>query len=115
MQAPESLQVELRAAMVAVDEARAAAAAAKARYEALVAEVAAEVVVLCGAAMAGMPARIADRVPVPVIDGIAAGVGLCEMLVRLKPAKARLGSLAHPGQRPSIGLAPALEAMLKPD
>lgn len=38
VQAPESLQVELRAAMVAVDEARAAAAAAKARYEALVAE-----------------------------------------------------------------------------
>lgn len=83
--------------------------------KALAEETGAEAVALCGAAMAGMPVRIAARVPVPVLDGIAAGVGLCEMLVRLKPAKARLGSLAHPGQRPSIGLAPALEAMLKPD
>ena len=79
----------------------------------LVAEVDAEVVVLCGAAMAGMPARIADRVPVPVIDGIAAGVSMCEMLVRLKPAKARSGSLAHPGARPTIGLAAPLAALLK--
>jgi allantoin racemase len=79
----------------------------------LVAETEAEVVVLCGAAMAGMPARIAPSVPVPVIDGIASGVGLCEMLVRLRPAKARSGSLAHPGPRPTIGLSPALEARLK--
>ena len=70
-------------------------------------------VVLCGAAMAGMPARIADHVTVPVIDGIAAGVGLCEMLVRLKPAKARTGSLAHPGERPTKGLSAPLAALLK--
>lgn len=80
---------------------------------ALAEETGAEVAVLCGAAMAGMPARIAARVPVPVLDGIAAGVGMCEMLVRLRPAKARLGSLAHPGARASTGLAPALEALLK--
>jgi allantoin racemase len=80
---------------------------------ALVAESGAEVVVLCGAAMAGMPGRITERVPVPVIDGIASGVGLCEMLVRLRPAKARIGSLAHPGARATIGLSPALEALLK--
>ena len=73
----------------------------------------AEAVVLCGAAMAGMPARIAARVPVPLVDGIAAGVGLCEMLVRLRPAKARIGSLAHPGVRASVHLAPALEARLR--
>lgn len=79
---------------------------------ALVAETGAEVVVLCGAAMAGMPARIRDAVPVPMLDGIAAGIGLLEMLVRLKPAKARTGSLAHPGQRPTQGLSPALAALL---
>ena len=45
--------------------------------------------------------------------GIAAGVGMCEMLVRLKPAKARSGSLAHPGARPTIGLAAPLAALLK--
>jgi allantoin racemase len=73
----------------------------------------AEVVVLCGAAMAGMPGRIAARVPVPVLDGIAAGVGMCEMLVKLRAGKATLGSLAHPGARPTIGLAPTLEALLK--
>lgn len=80
---------------------------------ALAAETGAEVVVLCGAAMAGMPGRIVGSVPVPVIDGIASGVGLCEMLVRLRPAKARIGSLAHPGLRPTIGLSPALESLLK--
>lgn len=80
---------------------------------ALAEEAGAEVAVLCGAAMAGMPARIAARVPVPVLDGIAAGVGMCEMLVRLGTAKPRIGSLAHPGARPTIGLSPALEALLK--
>jgi allantoin racemase len=74
----------------------------------------AEAVVLIGAVMAGMPARIADRVPVPVLDGIAAGVGLCEMLVRLQAAKPRAGSLAHPGPRPTVGLAGPLAALLKP-
>ena len=39
------------------------------------------------------------------IAEIAAGVGLCEMLVKLKAAKARVGSLAHPGVRPTVGLA----------
>jgi allantoin racemase len=73
----------------------------------------AEAVVLCGAAMAGMPARIADRVPVPVLDGIAAGIGMCEMLVRLGAKKARTGSLAHPGARPTIGLSPALARLLE--
>lgn len=80
---------------------------------ALAEETGAEAVVLCGAAMAGMPARIGDRVPVPVVDGIGAGVGLCEMLARLKPVKARLGSLAHPGARATIGLPAPLAARLK--
>lgn len=80
---------------------------------ALAEETGAEVAVLCGAAMAGMPGRIAARVPVPVLDGIAAGVGMCEMLVRLKTAKASIGSLAHPGARATVGLSPALEGLLK--
>jgi allantoin racemase len=79
----------------------------------LVEEAEAEVVVLCGAAMAGMPGRIAARVGVPVIDGIASGVGMCEMLVRLRTAKARSGSLAHPGERPTIGLAAPLAKLLR--
>jgi allantoin racemase len=81
--------------------------------KALAAEAGAEAIALCGAAMAGMPARIADRVPVPLLDGIAAGVGMCEMLVKLRPVKARLGSLAHPGTRATVGLSPALSALLK--
>jgi hypothetical protein len=35
------------------------------------------------------------------------------MLVRLKAAKPRAGSLAHPGLRPTVGLAAPLEALLK--
>jgi allantoin racemase len=72
----------------------------------------AEAVVLCGAAMAGMPARIRAEVPVPVLDGIACGVPMLEMLVRMGVAKARAGSLATPPARPTLGLSPALAALL---
>lgn len=117
-------QQGLTARLAGIRTIRASAAEAYAtpgKVEALVAEAAtalaeetgAEAAVLCGAAMAGMAARIADRVPVPVVDGIAAGVGVCEMLVRLGPRKARIGSLARPGGRESIGLSPALAALLK--
>ena len=79
----------------------------------LVEEDRAEAVVLCGAAMAGMAAKLRDEVPVPLVDGIAAGVPLCEMLVRLGTVAPRRGSLVTPTGRETIGLDPALAALLK--
>lgn len=79
----------------------------------VVAETGAEAVVLCGAAMAGMPARIAAQLPVPALDGITCGVPLCEMLVRNNVQKARIGSLVPPGNRGTVGLSAALAALLR--
>jgi allantoin racemase len=72
----------------------------------------AEAVILAGAVMAGLPPLIQDRVPCPLVEGIAAGTGLAELLVRLALAPVRSGSFARLGARASEGLGPALAALL---
>jgi allantoin racemase len=73
---------------------------------------AAECVVLSGAAMAGFARRIKEHGPVPVLDGIACGVALCEMLVRLELTAPSIGSMVSPAGRETHGLDPALAALL---
>jgi allantoin racemase len=103
--------IETSAAAVYSDagsvEARVAAAA-----RALAEEDGAEAVVLCGAAMAGMGARLSEAVSVPLLDGISCGVPLCEMLVRLRLRAPQIGSLARPRRRATAGLGAALAARL---
>ncbi|MBI0434056.1 aspartate/glutamate racemase family protein [Roseomonas sp. KE0001] len=72
----------------------------------------ADAVVLGGAALAGMAARLAPRAPVPLLDGMACGVKLAEALVALAPPKPRAGSLAAPQGRATGGLSPALTRLL---
>lgn len=73
-----------------------------------VAEDGAEVVILAGAPLAGLAFRVADRVPVPLIDGVQAAVKQLEALVALRPRKARAGSYRRPAAKPSQGLPEAL-------
>ncbi len=73
----------------------------------------AEVIVLLGAVMAGVPRRLQDRVPVPLVEGIAAGVGQAELLARLDLMKPRTGSYAPPGRRELSGVDPAIMALLQ--
>jgi allantoin racemase len=61
--------------------------------DSLVAE-GAESIVVAGAALAGFRARLQEAAPVPIVDGIGAGVSLLEALVRLKLPRARAGSHA---------------------
>jgi allantoin racemase len=68
----------------------------------------AESLVLAGATFAGVAAEIQARLPVPVIDGIAAGVVLAQALVDLAPVRATVGSHALPPARELVGLAPGL-------
>lgn len=68
----------------------------------------AEVIVLTGAVMAGVPQRLQPRIAVPVLDGVNCAVRQAELLARLKPAKPRTGSYAAPGPRDTQGLSPAL-------
>lgn len=72
----------------------------------------AEAVVLVGAVMAGLPKLLQRRVPVPLLEGISAGVVLAEALVRLGSTKPRTGSLQPPGARETVGLGDALARTL---
>lgn len=72
-----------------------------------------EVVILVGAVMAGIPERIQDRVPVPVIEGMSCAVPLAEALARIGIARPRAGSFAPPVGRAVSGLSEALAARFR--
>ncbi|WP_237180565.1 aspartate/glutamate racemase family protein [Roseomonas haemaphysalidis] len=80
--------------------------------DSLVAE-GADAVVLGGAALAGMAARLGPRAPVPLLDGIACAVKQAEALVALNLPRPRAGSVAPVAGRDSKGLSPALAALLR--
>lgn len=69
-----------------------------------------EVVVLTGAVMAGVPARLQPKVPVPLLDGVTCGMHQVQALVDLKAAKPRVGSLAPLPAREQVGVGAALAA-----
>ncbi|MBP0621280.1 aspartate/glutamate racemase family protein [Cupriavidus consociatus] len=73
----------------------------------------ADVVILAGAPLAGLAARVRDRIPVPVVDQMAAAVKQAEALVALQPRKATAGTFRRPDAKPTIGLAQALAARIE--
>ncbi len=75
----------------------------------------ADVVVLGGAPLAGLAARVRDRVPVPCVDAMVAAVKQAEALVTLDPAAPTAGRFRRPPGKPSIGLPPALAARIAGD
>jgi Asp/Glu/hydantoin racemase len=72
----------------------------------------ADVVILAGAPLAGLAREVADQIPVPVVDGISAGVAQAEALVRLAPGGHRKGSLAAPPAKDNTGLSSQLTSLL---
>lgn len=68
----------------------------------------ADVIVLGGAPLAGLAAQVADRVSVPLVDGVAAAVRQAETLAALRPRKALAGSFRRPAAKPIVGVSPAL-------
>jgi allantoin racemase len=70
----------------------------------------AETVLLAGAVMAGVPARLQPQVPVPLIDGIACAVRQAELLHQLALPKPRAGSYASPAGREVVGVDAVLAA-----
>lgn len=78
-----------------------------------VVEDAADVVILAGAPLAGLAVKVAERIPVPVVDQAQAALKLAESLVALKPRKATAGSFRRPAPKPTQGLAPALAARIE--
>jgi allantoin racemase len=74
---------------------------------------AADVVILGGAPLAGLAAKIADRVPVPLVDGVAAAVRQAEVLAALRFRKATAGTFRKPDAKPTTGLPAPLERLFR--
>jgi Asp/Glu/hydantoin racemase len=72
----------------------------------------ADVVILGGAGLAGLAAKLANKVDVPVLDGVACALSTAESLARQKPAKARIGQLSTAAPVDSVGLSKALARMI---
>ena len=68
----------------------------------------ADVVILGGAPLAGLADKVKDRIPVPVVDQMAAAIKQAEALAVLNTRKATAGTFRRPGAKPTIGLAEAL-------
>jgi allantoin racemase len=68
----------------------------------------ADVVILAGAPLAGLGAKVRERIPVPTVDPIAAAIKQAEALVALKPRKALLGTFRRPAAKQTLGLGAAL-------
>jgi len=73
----------------------------------------ADVLILAGAPLSGLAERVADRIPVPVIDQVVAAVKQVEALHALRLRKASAGTFRRPDAKPSSGLASPLAARLE--
>ena len=73
----------------------------------------ADVIVLAGAPLTGLASAVRERIPVPVVDGVQAALKQAEALAALRPRKATAGSFRRPGPKSTIGLAPALAALIE--
>ncbi len=78
-----------------------------------VVETAADVIILGGAPLAGLAAKVKDRIPVPVIDQVQAAVKMAETMVALRINKATTGTFRRPDAKATIGLSPALAARIE--
>jgi len=73
----------------------------------------ADVLIFAGAPLSGLAERVADRIPVPVVDQVVAAVKQAEALVALRLRKATAGTFRRPAAKPTIGLADALAIRLE--
>lgn len=68
----------------------------------------ADVIILGGAPLAGLAAKVRDRIPVPLVDQVQAAVKMAETLVALKPRKATAGTFRRPDAKAATGIDAAL-------
>jgi Asp/Glu/hydantoin racemase len=76
-------------------------------------ELEADVIILAGAPLAGLAAKVRDRLPVPVVDQMAAAVKQAEALVALGCRKATVGTFRRPAAKATLGLPEALAARIE--
>jgi Asp/Glu/hydantoin racemase len=80
--------------------------------QACVKEDRADAVILGGAGLAGLAARLEGKVDVPLLDGVACAISMAESLARQKPTKAKSGAFSRPAPVDSVGLSAALARLL---
>lgn len=73
----------------------------------------AEVIITAGAPLAGLAHKVRDRITVPMVEGVAAAIGMAETLCRLNPRKPQVGSFKRPAAKPTSGLSDMLAALLE--
>ena len=73
----------------------------------------ADVLILAGAPLSGLAERVAERIPVPVVDQVVAAVKQAEALLALGLRKATAGTFRRPDAKPTNGLAGPLAARLE--
>lgn len=72
----------------------------------------ADSVILAGAGLVGLSARIADRVPVPLIDSLAASVRMAEKTAGKGAVGSRVAEFASPAGVETVGLSATLAGKL---
>ncbi|WP_427135402.1 aspartate/glutamate racemase family protein [Pseudarthrobacter sp. S9] len=72
----------------------------------------ADVVILAGAPLAGLARELNGQIPVPVVDGISAGISMAEAVVGLRSGPHRAGAFAPPPVKKRKGLSENLDAAL---
>lgn len=73
----------------------------------------AEVIILAGAPLAGLGSKVRDRIPVPIVEGVAASVKMAEALFALNPRKPVVGSFRQPAPKQAVGLPDALSKLIE--
>ena len=73
----------------------------------------ADCLIFGGAPLAGLALRERHRIPVPIIDPVAAAVKQAEALVALGPRKAVAGSFRRPPAKPTSGIERRLAARIE--
>lgn len=72
----------------------------------------ADVVILAGAPLAGLARELRGQIPVPVVDGISAGIRMAEAVVGLQSGPHRAGAFGPPPLKARRGLSENLDAAL---
>ena len=72
----------------------------------------ADVIVLAGAPLAGLAAKVRDHIDVPVVDCAEAAIKQAEALAALRPRPPRAGSFRRPAPKQSTGVSPLLAARI---
>jgi allantoin racemase len=80
--------------------------------EAAVQQDGADVLIIAGAPLAGLAHSVADRIPVPLVDGVSSAVRHAESLAALNLRAATAGSYALPPEKDWTGLPPALARLI---